>query len=206
MAMTLPRRSTTNRPTCLDILYYSSAPLPPLPTSRGHSPHSSVSTSSSVSSNDSRPSPKQYHTRPLTPACEETINDDRISIRSRKSSFTSRIAARNPFNRRTYPQIKEHFRSSSRSTTPKQSSSPTSRRPSLPKIQTSFSNPSMKGFAEKEKPLPVAPQQVAMELQCHRCYYYAARNCNGWVMGGTTSDACEQCLVRITCLRSCKRY
>ena len=46
-----------------------------------------------------------------------------------------------------------------------------------------------------DKPLPVLPVQTAQEVACHRCYYFAARNCKGWVMGGTHGDACEQCLV-----------
>ncbi|KAF2159360.1 hypothetical protein M409DRAFT_60940 [Zasmidium cellare ATCC 36951] len=92
----------------------------------------------------------------------------------------------------------------------------TGRRPSLPKIQTNFPPPrAISTYAKK--PLPAVPGQQApqpqpkpevarpklkrqqssisgAELNCQRCYYYAARNCNGWVMGGEPGDPCEMCL------------
>jgi hypothetical protein len=41
--------------------------------------------------------------------------------------------------------------------------------------------------------LQVAPP--TQELSCGRCYYFTARNCNGYVLGGEAGDACEGCLV-----------
>lgn len=92
---------------------------------------------------------------------------------------------------------------------------PTSRRPSLPKLQTNFPPPrAISTYAKK--PLPAVPGQQAplpkrefsrpkmerqqsnasgAELNCQRCYYFAARNCNGYVLGGEAGDACEMCLV-----------
>ncbi|KAF2217709.1 hypothetical protein CERZMDRAFT_92362 [Cercospora zeae-maydis SCOH1-5] len=32
------------------------------------------------------------------------------------------------------------------------------------------------------------------ERGCRQCYYFAARNCNGYVIGGEVGDACETCL------------
>lgn len=33
----------------------------------------------------------------------------------------------------------------------------------------------------------------AAELSCVRCYYFSARNCNGWIMGGHHGEACDTC-------------
>ncbi|PNS18720.1 hypothetical protein CAC42_5259 [Sphaceloma murrayae] len=46
--------------------------------------------------------------------------------------------------------------------------------------------------AEDIPPVPITPPPTA-ELNCQRCYYYSMRNCNGWVIGGTHGDACENC-------------
>lgn len=48
--------------------------------------------------------------------------------------------------------------------------------------------------AENTPPVPITPPGSA-ELSCKRCYYYSMRNCNGWVMGGSHGDACENCTV-----------
>lgn len=37
---------------------------------------------------------------------------------------------------------------------------------------------------------------VATDLGCLKCYYFVARNCNGYVLGGNSGDACDTCLVR----------
>ncbi|KAK3075750.1 hypothetical protein LTR53_000688 [Teratosphaeriaceae sp. CCFEE 6253] len=185
MVMVLPRPSTSgNRPAYLDNLFRDA---PPLPSPGIHSANSSISVASSTGSDLrlNKPLP-----RPLTPALEDA--DDRASIRS----FSSRFTVRSIFNRRTYPSRKDSVPLASRPTTPLHSySHPGSRRPSLPRLTTSFSSSSLKlGLVEREKPLPAAPAYVAQELGCHRCYYFAARNCNGWVMGGSHGDSCEQCL------------
>ncbi|KAF2226804.1 hypothetical protein BDZ85DRAFT_256785 [Elsinoe ampelina] len=45
---------------------------------------------------------------------------------------------------------------------------------------------------ENIPPVPITPPPTA-ELNSQRCYYYSMRNCNGWVIGGTHGDACENC-------------
>ncbi|KAF2149976.1 hypothetical protein K461DRAFT_270526 [Myriangium duriaei CBS 260.36] len=45
---------------------------------------------------------------------------------------------------------------------------------------------------ENTPPAPITPPGTS-EMKCHRCYYYSMRNCNGWVMGGSHGDACENC-------------
>lgn len=50
---------------------------------------------------------------------------------------------------------------------------------------------SSKRIPSKGEPVQVSTQ----ELSCQRCYYFTARNCNGYVMGGDAGDACEGCLV-----------
>jgi len=50
-------------------------------------------------------------------------------------------------------------------------------------------------MSSKRIPPTKANVQVATaELSCQKCYYFTARNCNGYVMGGDTGDACEGCL------------
>lgn len=101
-------------------------------------------------------------------------------------------------------------------------------RPTLPKIQTSFPPPRAVSTYAK-RPLPAVPgpapsapphpnpqanppRQVlerqpstnelpSQELSCQRCYYFAARNCNGYVLGGDAGDACETCLVSSSQMR-----
>lgn len=102
-----------------------------------------------------------------------------------------------------------------------ESASPQGRRPSLPKIQTNFPPPRAVSTYAK-RPLPAVPGAAAgtaaptqslpkpqqrppvqrkqssasgAELSCQRCYYYAARNCQGYVLGGEAGDPCETCLV-----------
>jgi hypothetical protein len=51
----------------------------------------------------------------------------------------------------------------------------------------------------KSPPPPMAEQpltiQEAKDVQMHRCYYFAARNCKGWTIGRSPHDACESCWV-----------
>lgn len=192
MTMALPRPSTCGtRPAYLDNLFRDSPP--PVPSPSLHSANSSMSFSSTQSTLDLRLT--QPIPRPLSPAYEEEAGDDRGSVRSLRLNLSPRFHIRNIFNRRTYPQARETTDSPSSSSTTPSHVQPSSRRPSLPKLQTSFSSPPRKGSITKDKPLPTAPVQTAQEVTCHRCYYFAARNCNGWVMGGHHGDACEQCLV-----------
>lgn len=190
MAMARPATFGT-RPAYLDNLFRDS-PLP-LPTSPSlHSSTSSISCSSTTSGIDLRlnkPLP-----RPLSPAFED-IAEDRGSVRSLRLNLSPRFKFRNILNRRTYPTESDTSGppSSTISPTP---SRPASRRPSLPKLNTSFPTTTRRDKPLPYKPLPTAPASSAHELPCHRCYYFAARNCNGYVMGGSHGDACEQCLVR----------
>lgn len=203
MAMALPRPSTCGtRPAYLDNLFRQ--PSHSEPPSR-REPYKSMP-HSSASSLDLRSQFSQAETLP--PPYES--DEDKGSVRSLRLNLSPRFNVKKVFNRRTYPQAKEMIGnalqgSRSGQTTPPSRSQSSSRRPSLPKLQTSFggtslSSPRRKGSlvsvqAPKDKPLPAPPVEPAKEMSCHRCYYFAARNCNGWVMGGTHGDACEQCLV-----------
>ena len=208
---TLPSPSPAghNRPAYLDNLFRdASHSLNKTPSLR--SAHSSVS--SSASSSDFR---ALHSTRPLSPAYEEEADDDdRSSIRSLKLQFSPRRSFKNLLHRRTYPQVKEmvdvefpskpspHSTNASmshdRRPSTRGASNPSSRRPSLPKLQTSSSSPRLHAQAQMyaSKPLPAAPSLKAEELRCQPCYYFAARHCNGYVLGGGHGDACENCLVR----------
>lgn len=214
MALPSPPNAGNNRPAYLDNLFREgSHSLNKTPSLR--SAHSSIS--SSASSSDIRA--LHAGTRPLSPAYEEEDHDDRSSIRSLKLQFSPRRSFRNLLNRRTYPQVKEMVdvefppAPTSSSAAPKHSRSANgsissdrrpstrggSRRPSLPKLQTSSSAPKLSAQAQMyaSKPLPAAPSAKAEELRCQPCYYFAARNCNGYVFGGAHGDACENCLVSL---------
>ncbi|KXL46894.1 hypothetical protein M433DRAFT_142882 [Acidomyces richmondensis BFW] len=202
MTMALPRPSTYGtRPAYLDNLFRETSSF--ASSSSLHSATSSISYGSTASTYDLRT--MQTYPRPLSPALEESSADDRHSVRSLKLNLSPRFNVRKVFNRRTHPQAQEPTSEAASQSMPTPSRSATtsilhssSRRPSLaslPKLQTSFTAPQRKNSnAYKEKPLPAAPIPAAQELSCHRCYYYAARNCKGWVMGGSHGDACEQCL------------
>lgn len=139
------------------------------------------------------------HTRPLTPACEEeaeveanSSGDDSKSVLSLSisRSLKPRLRLRNfSLKRRSEPSLSRS--NSSRPTSGDSSKSPP------------FSNflPGKRHSNPTSKPLPPLPAQAVpppvqtQELNCNRCYYFAARNCKGWTMGGSSNDACEACLV-----------
>jgi hypothetical protein len=171
--MILPRRSTSgNRPAYLDNLFRDA---PPLPSQSLHSANSSISESSVTSPFSIRPS--QPLPRPLSPAVEDVVGEQG-SVRSLRLNLSPRHKIRNIFNRRTPPQVEETLRPPS----PVEAQRQPRRRKSLPLLQTSFSQPLPRPVQDPEKPLPDIPPPLAQELNCHRCYYFAARNCNGWVL------------------------
>lgn len=202
MALALSRPSTSgNRPAYLDKLF--SENIPPMPTSRTPSVRSP---NSSISSGSSTFDLHQRNPSALSPAFEEDSQDDKRSLksvrslRSLKFHLSPRLNIRNALNRRTYPQVQETVEFNSAKW--QQTIDHTARRkPSLPKLQTSSSPPSSRKRSQPStsKPLPATPAPVAEELQCQPCYYFAARNCSGYVMGGSHGDACESCAVRILC-------
>lgn len=214
----------STRPAYMD-QFFRVAPMPP----SAHSSTSSISTTSSGSTYNSRNT--TYSGRSLSPPPEE--GSDASSIRSSRTSEKKWYRLGTIMHRRTYPHSEEADRPSieveSRPTSP--SKELASRRPSLPKVLTSFPPPqAINTYATR--PLPAVPQpgplrprpslmrktstpafpermsskripstekvqqQVSTEeLSCQRCYYFTARNCNGYVLGGEAGDACEGCLV-----------
>lgn len=59
--------------------------------------------------------------------------------------------------------------------------------------------------SQNTPPTPVSPTNQP-ELSCQRCYYFALRNCKGWVIGGNPGDACESCTVSLYHLRIPQRF
>lgn len=200
MATTPTLRPRASRPAYLDGLF---SPKQSLQETRSRTPsltRSSYSSTESINASMSSLDTQQNlnHTRPLTPACEEehegnSSGDDSKSVLSLSlsKSLKPRLRLRNfSLHRRSEPQLQ---RSSSSRPTSGDSTGKTS-----PNVANFFhkrhSNPTT-------KPLPPIPTQAAsaqaqtQELNCHRCYYFAARNCKGWTMGGAANDACEACLV-----------
>ena len=188
--MALPRPSTCGtRPAYLDGLFRDS---PTSPSLHSHSSTSSISFSSSSAPDLRALNPPLSPTRPLSPAFEEDF-DDRSSVRSLRLHLSPRF--KRAFNRQTYPQHYSTTSSASSKTTSPPNSNPTSRRPSLAKLQTSFSSTKKSIGGPPDKPLPQPPTQKPQGQSCHRCYYFSLRNCQGWVMGGQHGDPCDTCLV-----------
>lgn len=220
----------STRPAYMD-QFFRDAPIPP----SAHSSTSSISTTSSGSTYNPRNT--TYSGRSLSPPPEE--GSDTSSIRSSKTGEKKWYNLGTILHRRTYPQSEEADRPSIKAEDSKSSSpvdGPTSRRPSLPKVLTTFPPPqAINTYARR--PLPAVPQPASLqkrpslmhkasaplptstvperksskrrpsaekaqprvskqELSCQRCYYFTARNCNGYVLGGESGDACEGCLVR----------
>ena len=179
-----------NRPAYLDSLFRENPqPLPKSPSVRSNNSSISYSSTSPIDVRSGH-----AHTRPLSPAFEEDSADDKMSVRSLSHHLSPRRKIRGLLNRRTYPQAQETVEYTSGRQAPSLSH-PSSRRPSLPKLQTAFSSPPRKAQAMTSKPLPAVPAHKVEELKCQRCYYFIARNCNGYVLGGSHGDACETCAV-----------
>ena len=190
MALVMTRPSTAgNRPAYLDNLFREHAPpLPKTPSLRSANSSISFSSTSPIEGRGFQPAP-----RPLSPAFEED-QSDKLSIRSLKLHFNPKRKFRGILNRRTYPQVQETVEYPTQRPTPSLAH-PSARRPSLPKLQTALTSPVRKTHAVASKPLPPPPPPMAEELKCQRCYYFAARNCRGYVLGGSHGDACDSCAV-----------
>lgn len=193
MALAMPRPSTSgNRPAYLDNLFRDNPPpLPKTPSLRSANSSISFTSNPSLEARTVQPIP-----RPLAPAVEED-QSDRISLRSLKINLSPRLKMRGLFNRRTYPQAQERMNFESHRSTPSLYSL-SSRRPSLPKLQTNLSSPTRRGHPSTTKALPPPPPPMAEELKCQPCYYFAARHCQGYVLGGSHGDACDNCAVSHT--------
>lgn len=198
--MSLPSPSLSNRPSYLDNVFRDGGNcLNKTPSQR--------STQSSVSSESSAEyRPLHSASRPLSPAFEEAgaDQDDRSSIRSLKGSFSPKRGFRKMLNRHTYPRVQEmvDVQPSKKRWQPPSPSwqqerqRPAMRRPSFSKLQPQHSLVRLNAHIYAHKPLPVPPSMKSEELRCQPCYYFAARHCNGYVLGGQHGEPCENCLVR----------
>ena len=196
--------SRPGRPAYLDGLYSSQQPQshssshsqsfphhPRTPSlTRSHRSNESVSTSRTNSIIDSY-GDSYAPTRPLTPAFEEQIDaEDAKSLIQVTRSLKPRLKLRAPVFRRT------------NSPRPASDGSPCADSPTLGSHKMHGSNkslPALPTYAQQQKHQQEA-KSPGQELSCQRCYYFAARHCNGWVMGGSHGDACESCLVSRSCM------
>lgn len=194
--MDLPRPSTYgNRPAYLDKLFHDSPYLPP-PQTTSVSPRS---TNSSISSLYSDSDVNESIARPLAPSFEADSVDDRISVRSLRLHLSPRFQIRRILSRKPHPPVQETVDlDSTRPCTSHGSSSPKLASPLRP--QTPFLSPRRKGHWSSSKSLPIALPSKIERLHCTPCYYFAARNCNGYVFGGSYGDACENCAVCLECM------
>jgi hypothetical protein len=207
MAATAPSlRQRPLRPAYVDGLFSSKQSVqnhrPRTPSLTGSAYSSTESIDASISALDNQQT--LNHTRPLTPACEEELEevyssgDDSRPVLSFSfaRSLKSRLRLRN---------FSLHSRSESRlqgSSSPRPTSADSSRERISPTAATFLHGKRHSNLTNPpNKPLLGLPAQAAQsavqtrELTCHRCYYFAARNCKGWTIGGSSNDACDPCLV-----------
>lgn len=186
--------SRPGRPAYLDGLYnpqhsssqsqsHSLSHHPRTPSlTRSHRSTESVSTSRTNSIIDSY-GDIYAPTRPLTPTFEDHIDaEDAKSLISVTKSLKPRLKLRAPVFKR------------SNSARQAIDGSPLADSPTLGSHKIHGSNKSLPALPTYAQQQQVQPKQE--ELKCQRCYYFAARHCNGWVMGGSHGDACDSCLVR----------
>lgn len=190
--MELPRPSLHgNRPAYLDKLFHESASCPPPIFSP-----SAHSTNSSISSLHSDQLAGERNVRPFLRGFDTDSLDDRISVRSLKLHLSPRFKIRTLFSRRTIQQVQETVDFEASETSTSYNPSPPKFSPLL-RPQTSWSSPSRKRHPPRLPSVPSAPVAKVEQLHCTPCYYFAARNCHGYVLGGDHGDACENCAVRI---------
>lgn len=185
--MPIPMLRTT-RPIHVETMFRDRSRAPSLSSS--HRSADSVSSSVASPADSSYDAASKFQElRALSPAFEES--DDRSSLRSFAMSFSVKRPKWRLLDKlhRRNPAAIERSASAQGGRIP--------RKLSLAQLH-GRSNSSMLQLSPK----PASPLQtqadLSQELSCRKCYYSIARNCPGWVMGGSHGDACESCLV---CLR-----
>lgn len=174
---------------------------------------SSLATSRTNSKDYSTPThSREYSTKPLpslprklSPAPEEETthskfdwDDDEPKVRKQPSR--PRLKIRTPslplLSKRSQPKLQQTRPNSGSSIIP----APLQPRPVSPKQHERKDSGPPSCAVLPNKPLPALPmyaqvQPQPRELKSFRCYYFAARHCQYWVMGGKHGDACEMCCV-----------
>lgn len=189
--MELPKASGIgNRPSHWDRLYFGLPPLPPPVASP-----SVWSTNSSISSLDSQLSSNERSSHKRLPVFDKDFSDDRISIRSLRFRLSTRFNLRNILRQRSHTQVRE-------TAIPDVSCLPRPvqdhswvKQPNISRPQTAQPSPPWRGPYLRSKTSSSSPTRTTENLHCTPCYYFAARNCNGYVLGGGHGDACENCAV-----------
>ncbi|KAF2485320.1 hypothetical protein BDY17DRAFT_100868 [Neohortaea acidophila] len=174
------------------------------------------STSSSLTAKSSTPSTlslRSNHTASSLDSEPDTTDKASIitSTRSIRHHFTRRshLSLRRLFRRQPTLEVQETidwaaYKASS-SVSASASSSSSSFTLPVSKFPTFLPSPPRGGRSTGSSPLK---SSGAGHLYCTPCYYFAARNCNGHVMGGGHGDACENCCRLLWCsvsMRACQR-
>lgn len=154
---------------------YSQIPAPPSTPPRSGS-SSPLRQASSPVREENPVVPAALHRRPSLPKLQTTFAPLKFGPPEAQSTY----------ERKALPAIPGQSQPPSRQTSSSRYQ---------PVRQISKSRPSMKRHASA-----LELKTPATDLGCQKCYYYAARNCNGYVLGGDAGDACETCLVSYSCL------
>lgn len=179
-----------NRPSYLDRLYFGLPPLPPPVVSP-----SAWSTNSSISSLDSQLSATERTPHKRLPVFEKDFSDDRISMRSLRFRLSPRFNLRNILRQRSHTQVQETAIPDVPSLPRPVLDNSWVKQPNLSRPQTAQASPPRRGPYLRSKTSPSSPTRTTENLHCTPCYYFAARNCSGYVLGGGHGDACENCAV-----------
>ncbi|QIX00298.1 hypothetical protein AMS68_005815 [Peltaster fructicola] len=176
----------TTRPMHVETMFQDRSRAPSLSSSH----RSADSVDSSVASpadNRYDASAKYQELRAMSPAYDQ--DDDRSSLRSFAASFS--------FRRPKWALLKKLHR---RDQTPEDISSSVQEVAPLPR-KSSLSPLSRIHSRQNSSTLSLSPRsptcthlEPVQELSSRKCYYSIARNCPGWVLGGSHGDACEACL------------
>lgn len=182
-----PPMIRTTRPMHIETLFQDRSRAPSLTSS--HRSGDSLDSSAASPTNNRFDTALKYHElRAETPCFDDSA--DRSSLRSFALSFS--------FKKPRWTLFKKLHRrgQSAMEVTPSaQEASAIPRKMSLTSLAGFHSRQNSSMLTLNTKPASPTQLESVPELSSRKCYYSIARNCPGWVIGGSHGDACEACLV-----------